>query len=125
MAQEEMQEQDYSMDMIARVRTLEGRYNMLRDRVLIINNNMIEEYKKLVSEMTKMNEDLRAAKSENFKMRETMKHLIKEFDLFARKEDVKYLEKYINLWNPVKCVTEADVKKIIEEEKEVEVHASK
>ena len=51
---EQMQEQEsglqeFLVDMNARVRDLEGRYNLLRDRVLVINQNMIEEYKKTVN----------------------------------------------------------------------------
>ena len=119
------QEQTYSqkdplISTINRVRELEGKYNLIRDRVLIINNNMLEEYKKLISELKILNGDIREIKSDIFKIKENMKHIIQEFELFARKEDVKYLEKYINLWNPLKFVTEQDVLKIIEKYKEEE-----
>lgn len=39
---------------------------------------------------------------------------------FSRKEDVRVLEKYINLWNPMKFVTEEDVKRILSSKKEDE-----
>ena len=106
------------LDTVGRIRTLEGQYNLLRDRVLVINNNMIEEYKKLMTEIRILNEEIREVKRKNFKMKETMKHLLIELELFARKEDVKFLEKYINLWNPLKFVTEEDVKRLLEEHKE-------
>ena len=106
------------LDTVGRIRTLEGQYNLLRDRVLVINNNMIEEYKKLMTEIRILNEEIREVKREHFKMKETMKHLLIELELFARKEDVKFLEKYINLWNPLKFVTEEDVKRLLEEHKE-------
>ena len=57
-----------------------------------------------------------------------MKHLLKELELFARREDVKFLEKYINLWNPLKLVTESDVERMIEHHiisKKEEEHAKK
>ena len=117
-----VQEQTYSqesvfVDITNRVRELEGKYNLLRDRVLIINNNMIEEYKKLISETKIINSDIREIKNDIFKIKESMKHIIKELELFARKEDVKVLEKYINLWNPLKFVTEEDVLKLIDKYK--------
>ncbi len=113
-------EQTYSpeavlFDITSRTRDLEGKYNLLRDRVLIINTNMVDEYKKLTMEMKLMNGEIKNVKEELFKIKESMRHLLKEFDLFARKEDVAYLEKYINLWNPLKFVTEADVLKLLEE----------
>jgi len=114
MTQEEMQQQDFYMDATSRVRTLEGQYNLLRDRMLIINNNLIEQHKKLSGEIKILNEDIKEVKSELFNLKETMKHLIKELELFARKEDVKFLEKYINFWNPVNFVTSEELKKALE-----------
>ena len=115
-------EQTYSpeellFDVNSRVRSLEGKYNLLRDRVLIINNNMIEEYKKVMSELKIIDGEIKEIKSDIFKLKDSIRHLVKETELFARKDDVQFLEKYINLWNPMKFVTEDDVKKLIERHK--------
>ena len=112
-------EQTYSpeeilFDITSRVRSLEGKYNLLRDRVLIINNNMVEEYKKLMSEVRIINEDLKEIKQDVFKIKESIRHLVKETELFSRKEDVQFLEKYINFWNPMKFVTEEDVMRTLQ-----------
>ncbi len=113
------QEQTYSpeevlFDVNSRVRSLEGKYNLLRDRVLIINNNMIEEYKKVMGEIKFIDSEIKDIKGDVFKLKESIRHLIQEVELFARKEDVQFLEKYINLWNPMKFTTEEDVVKLIE-----------
>lgn len=102
-------------DLNSRTRVLEGKYNLLRDRVLVINQNMIEEYKKILAEVKEINTDIKNVQEEIFKLKETIKHLIKELSLFAKKEDVHALEKYINIWDPMKFVTEKDVDRIIEE----------
>ena len=102
-------------DMVSRTRVLEGKYNLLRDRVLVINQNMIDEYKRLLIELKGLNSDIKDVRDDVFKIKEALKHLIKELDLFARKDDVKVLEKYINLWNPMKFTTEQDVINIIKE----------
>ena len=39
---------------------------------------------------------------------------LRETDFFAKKNDIKVLEKYINLRNPLEFVTENDVERIIE-----------
>ena len=75
---------------------------------------MIEEYKKLLAELKGINGNIKEIKGDVFKLKETIRHLVKETELYARKEDVQFLEKYINLWNPMKFVTEEDVEKIIE-----------
>lgn len=104
------------LDLNSRTRVLEGKYNLLRDRVLVINNNMIGEYKKLLVDVKGINTEIKEIQDEMFKIKETLKHLIKELNLFAKKEDVKALEKYINIWNPMKFVTEGDVKDLIRAE---------
>lgn len=108
--------QEFLVDMNARVRDLEGKYNLMRDRVLLINQNMIEEYKKTVNEIRVVNSDVKDIKKEIFQIKETLRHLIQEIDFFARKEDVKLLEKYINLWNPMNFTTEKEVVRIVQEE---------
>lgn len=103
------------LDLNSRTRVLEGKYNLLRDKVIVINQNMIEEYKKLLVDTKGINSEIKEIHDEIFKIKETMKHIIKELTLFAKKDDVKSLEKYINLWNPMKFVTENEVKSLIEE----------
>jgi hypothetical protein len=92
-----------------RVRILEERYSRIRERMFIINQNMVDEYKKVSSEINAFNKDLKEIKTNLFTIKETMSHLIKELDLFARKDHLKILEKYINLWNPFNFVTEVNI----------------
>lgn len=111
------QGQDAGFEMLTRVRTLEGKYNLLRDRALIINNNMIMQYRKTTSEMKALEEDIKDIKHSLFQIKETLKHLVREMEGFSRKEELRVLEKYINLWNPMKFVTEGEVRRIVEEGK--------
>jgi hypothetical protein len=41
--------------------------------------------------------------------------MIKEMEIFARKDEIKVLEKYINLWNPIEFITEEELNKKLEE----------
>ena len=43
-----------------------------------------------------------------------MNGFLRETDFFAKKNDIKVLEKYINLWNPLDFVTEEEVEMIVE-----------
>lgn len=111
-------EANSELDLISRLRTIEGRYNLLRDRVLMVNQNMISAYKKSGGEIDVLKNEIKDIKSELFQIKETLKHLIKEIELFARKEDVRYLEKYINFWNPLKLITKDEVLKLIEKKED-------
>jgi len=101
------------VDIATRLISLEGRYNLLRERMFVVNRNMIEGYKKLSSEIKMVNSELSEIKNELASLKEAVKHVIKEMQLLARKDDVKVLEKYINFWNPLKFVTEKEVIELI------------
>ncbi len=100
-----------------RVRILEGKYNLTRDRMLLINQNMIDHYKSLTSEIRSINEELREIKENLETIKETSKDIVKEMAFFARKEQVKILEKYINMWNPLNFVTEEDVLELLKKKR--------
>lgn len=98
-----------------RVRILESRYNLMRERMLMINQNMVDEYKNLLEEIKLLNEEIKEIKESMFTIKDAMYKIVNELNLFAKKEDLKILEKYINLWDPLKFVTEEQVLKLIEE----------
>ena len=102
-------------EIINRIRSLESKYNLLGERLLVVNQNMINEFKKNSTEFKAINDDLKELRRELFKIKEILKNLSQELKLFATKEQLKVLEKYINLWNPIKFTTEEEVRKIIKE----------
>ena len=127
-APEQSNGQEIILDVSSRVRSLEGRYNLLRDRVLIVNTNLVDSYKRTHSDVHGLESDLKDIKEDMFRIKESLKHLLKELEQFARREDLKFLEKYINLWNPLKLVTESDVQRMIEryfEEKKEEMNGQR
>jgi len=103
-------------DIVNRIRSLEAKYNILGERLLIVNQNMISQFKKDTTEVKALNAELKEIRTELFKTKETMKDLMKGMQFFATKEDIKVLEKYINLWNPLKFITQEDLEKAIQNE---------
>jgi chaperonin cofactor prefoldin len=102
-------------DLNNRVRTLESKYNLFGERLLVINQNMIEEYKKLLREMKAINLDMQRIKAESAETRAAIKNVVSELDLFARKENVRVVEKYLELLSPMNFVTEQQVERVVEE----------
>lgn len=107
-----------AVDVNARIRIIENKYNLLGERILIMNKNMIEEYKKLIKHVRAIDSELKELKHDIFVLRDAVKRISEELDGFAKKQDLKVVEKYINLWNPVNFVTEEEVKKIIKRVKD-------
>jgi len=103
------------LDIFSKLRVLESKNYTLGENLLAVNQNTIEEYKRLNKEISIVNDDIKELKEEIFKLRETIKNFLGEIDYFAKKSDLMVLEKYINLWNPLKFVTEDELENFISE----------
>ena len=96
----------------ARLRVLESKVNLIKDDISVTNSNLIEDSRKAITKHQISSQDIKEMRIEITKMKETLKHMIEESSEFARKQDIKVLEKYINMWNPLRYVTETEVKDI-------------
>lgn len=103
-------------DLNSRVRLIEERHLQLRENLELINENMVDEHKTTVKKVKGLDNELKKLKTDITELSNTINHIIKEVSLFARKDSLKVLEKYINMWNPMKFTTEEDVNKIIKAE---------
>jgi|TARA_Y100000310_G_scaffold159627_1_gene159338 hypothetical protein len=103
-------------DLNSRIRVLESRYNLFSERLLIVNKNMINEYKKLTTENKAIDLELKELKNDIFEIKEILKRITDEMHVFARKENIKVLEKYINFWNPLEFIKEEEVREIVKQE---------
>ena len=113
-----MQDQNAFNEVIGRLRINESKLTTLRERLLVTDSNMIGEYKRISDEIKNINEDVRDLKNAIMSLKETMQDIIKGAENFASSQDVKVLEKYINVWNPLNFVTEKEVRQIIQEKKQ-------
>ncbi len=102
-------------DINIRIRSLETKHNLLGERLLLVNQNMIEEYKKTLKELDVINSEISEIKNDVRSIKTAIKDIVKEMEVFAKKEHLKVLEKYINIWNPMNFVTSEELEKIIQE----------
>ena len=98
-----------------RLRLLEEGSTNLPRFFQITEENMIAKNKHFAAEIKTINSDIIEIRKEIQETRDKLGLVIKELQSVARKEDVKVLEKYINLWNPIKFVTQNEVEEIIHE----------
>jgi len=97
----------------SRLRILEERYTNLKRKDLITEQNMLSNHKSMAAEIKAINSEIGEIKRDLSAASGKVKLLVNELGMFARKEEVKVLERYINMWDPLKFVTEEDVKKIV------------
>tara|TARA_Y100000310_G_C20650618_1_gene799213 strand:+ start:364 stop:756 length:393 start_codon:yes stop_codon:yes gene_type:complete len=119
MVQQQTQQVDFSQlmgELANRIRVLESKQSLFTEKLLIMNQNMLEEHKKVVEKMKKLNGVISAVNEEMDSMKNIMRHLTDEAAGFAKEDDLKVLEKYINVWNPLNFVSEKEVKRIVQGE---------
>ncbi len=100
---------------ISRLRILEERYTNLQTEVRVTEENMIRRNKKLTIELKTLTSDINELRKEINEIKDRVLMVVKEFQNFAKKEDVKVLQKYIDMWQPMNFVTHKEVGEIIDE----------
>jgi|SRR3989338_8207008 len=101
-------------DINRRLRILEERYTNLRRTVQVNEQNVLSINKNILNEISTLRQELNTLKENMGLLQEKIEQIIDELQVSAKKTDVQILEKYINLWQPVKFVTEKDVERIVD-----------
>lgn len=100
-----------------KLRILEERHHHFRNRIQVIDQNMILNNKRQAIEMKAIRSDLSDLKKKIDDINEKIELLIKGLKESAKKEDIDFLQKYINLWEPMNFITRKEVERLIEEAK--------
>ena len=98
-----------------RLKILEESFTNLRRALQVTEQNMLDKNKLFTTEIRTITSDISDIKKESAEIKEKILDIVKELQTSAKREEVKVLEKYINLWNPVKFVTQNEVEQIIKE----------
>ena len=101
--------------MSRRLKLLEEGITNLRRFFQVTEENIITKNKHYSAELKTVNSDIIEVRKEIQDIKDKLMLVIRELQSVARKEEVKVLEKYINLWNPVKFVSQNEVEYIINE----------
>ena len=98
-----------------RLRLLEEGFTNLRRFFQVTEDNNIAKSKHHAAEFKTITSDISEMRKEMQEIRDKLSLVIRELQTVARKDEVKVLEKYINLWNPVKFVSQNEIEQIINE----------
>ena len=98
-----------------RLKLMEQNFTNLRRFFQITEENMMAKHKHFSAEIKTLTSDINEIRKEIQELKDKLILVIREFQTLARKDEVKVLEKYINLWNPLKFVTQNEVEQIIHE----------
>ena len=98
-----------------RLRVLEERSSNVKKKQQLVEQNMISHRKKFSDEVDLLKEEIDEMKRTMREVENKIILIIKELRMTAKKEDVDSLKKYVELWEPVKFVTQNQVESIVRE----------
>ncbi len=98
-----------------RMRVLEERNSNMKKKQEIVEQNMLSHRKNYSQETDLLKEEIDEMKHQIKEIENRIIMIIKELRMSASKNDVDGLKKYVELWEPVKFVTQNQVEKIVEE----------
>ena len=97
------------------LKSIEDKLNNLRNKTQLIDQNLLSANKKFSDEIKISEADVMEIKREVEDMREKMKLVVRELKLCAKYDEVKVLEKYIEMWSPINFVTRDEVERIVQD----------
>lgn len=88
---------------------LEEKQRLLKDRLLLIGQNLIELKEKNEEEILSLKKEIELLKNSNEKMRDFLETISGEFEKFAKKEDLEILTKQAKMFQPMEFVKKSDL----------------
>jgi hypothetical protein len=96
-----------------RLNDMEERQRLLKERVLMLSRTMLKQGEKIGKEISLVKEDIKLVTDNMDKMKDAIQHIINESAEFARREEMRVVEKYMKLWEPLHYARIEDVKEMI------------
>jgi archaellum component FlaC len=106
---------DYSQifgDINTKVRDLEEKQKILKDRLLLIGENMIEIKDETGKKILDIKKDIEILKRNTEKLISFLETVSGEFSKFARKEDVEILARQLKMFQPLGFIKRAESQKL-------------
>jgi hypothetical protein len=90
--------QPESLDVSVRLRDLEEKDRLLRDRVLLLGQSVVEERDKSFKEVQEMKGIVIKLKEEMSRMKELMQRMAEQISQMSRKEELMVLQRQFDLF---------------------------
>ncbi|MFH1607558.1 MAG: hypothetical protein ABIA78_00310 [archaeon] len=95
-----------------KLRDLEEKQRILKDRLLLIGQNLIEIKEKNIQDTLEIKKDIEIIKEGIKRMKVFLETASREFSKFARKDDLEILSKQAKMFQPLEFVTKSQLKQM-------------
>lgn len=102
----------YGGDVNTKVRDLEEKQRILKDRLLLIGQNLVEMREKTKEDLIEMKKELEVMKRSVERLTSFLETASAEFSKFAKKEDLEILSKQARMFQPLEFLEKKDLKKL-------------
>ena len=113
-----MAEEEYSYsgqemgNLHTKLKDMEEKYRVLKDRTLLIGQNLIDMKENSDKKMLEIKRDLEILKNSMQRLVAFMETASEEFSKFARKDDIDILYKQSKMFQPLEFVRKRDLEKL-------------
>jgi len=113
---EQTQAYDSSVEFGTRINEVEQKQKLLKDRVLLIGENLIASREDSIKFESEIKNQLKILNLEVQNIKRILNRIMNEVPNLARKSELEILEKQFKIFQPLEPVRTEDVKRIIKEE---------
>ena len=102
--QNQGQSEYYETNTASKVKDIEEKQNLLKDRVLLIGKNLIDTKEEDSKKITELKRDVETLKDDVERMKTFLETISNELSKFARKEDLEILSKQAKMFQPLNLI---------------------
>lgn len=116
-----VEQQNYNPDPFisevgVRIRDIEERQKIMKDRILLVGQNLIDFREKTTDDLIQLKQTVEIIKQDIKRIKDFVENISNETVNFARKSELEILQKQAKMFQPLNLVTRDEAKEIIEEE---------
>lgn len=105
-------ENQYFTETSTKVRDLEEKQRIIKDRILLIGQNLIEMKEDVHIAFLDIKKDIEIMKRDIERLKSFFETASGEFSKFAKKEELEILSKQAKMFQPLEFITKRDLEKL-------------
>lgn len=114
MARESIDYESFLTQILQRINSIEEKTKNNKNMLQLLSSNVISLKTDLRREVEKINRDLRSLKRDVERIKQNLDYVMEELPNLVRREEMKIIERFMKMWEPLKFVTKEDVERIID-----------
>ena len=102
-----------------RLNEIEEKQRLIKDRILLIGENLISTKEEIEKENSEFKKQLRQTEFELKTIKQLVKRIVNELQNFARKSEIGILERQFKMFDPLEFARIKDVEALIKKQKDI------